>query len=90
MSEDKINKLINLKEPIPNRIENMLNDNIPTFRRRRLLAGDVELDRLDRKERIMARDMSIEEAGKLHTKLALDFVEKHPDFKNMIKEVVRV
>lgn len=83
-------ELINLPEPIPSRIENMLNEEFPDFREERLLAIDNDLELEEQKERAEARKMSAEDAGNYHAKLAEDFIKKHEEFKPMIMEIREV
>ncbi|WP_409200955.1 hypothetical protein [Methanobrevibacter sp. DSM 116169] len=90
LSEDQINKLIHLKEPIPNRLENMLTENIPDFRNNRSFNMSAKSTRLQQAERGDTLNMSIEESSDYTANLAFEFLKKHPEFKPMIEEVVEI
>ncbi|MDL2247079.1 hypothetical protein LJB96_05635, partial [Methanobrevibacter sp. OttesenSCG-928-K11] len=74
----------------PNRIENMIYEEFPDFRDSRLLAIDDELELEEQKERAIAQKMAAEDAGNYHAELVLQFIEKYPEFKHIIKEIIDV
>ncbi|WP_409200262.1 hypothetical protein [Methanobrevibacter sp. DSM 116169] len=90
LSEDQINKLIHLKEPIPTRIENIFNDIIPNFRSSRSLNMADNLLKLEQIENGNKRNMTIEESSDYTAKLAFKFLKKHPEFEDMIEKVVEL
>ena len=84
-----IEELIHLNEPIPMRIKSMVIDFIPNFNIRRsdFVGEDEEFISKIREERIIARQLSSPESGEYHNDLALQFIENHPEFSQIIKEV---
>lgn len=89
MSEDYIEKLIHLDEPIPMRIKVILIDYIPDFNMRRFdfVGEDGEFISKIREERFISRELGPLEAGEYHNDLALDFIDRHPEFAPIIKEI---
>ncbi|WP_409200973.1 hypothetical protein [Methanobrevibacter sp. DSM 116169] len=90
LSKDKIEKLVKLPEAIPSRIENMLNDNIPTFRDERLKVLDENLEDLEREERAKTRKMDPVIAAQFRNDLALEFITKYPEYKDIIEDIKKV
>ena len=89
MSEDYIEKLINLDEPIPMRIKAMVIDYIPNFNIRRsdFVGEDEEFISKIREERFISRELDTLEASEYHNDLALEFIDRHPEFAPIIKEI---
>ena len=89
LSDNHIEKLITLNEPIPMRISSMLVDYIPNFNMKRdlFIGDDEEFAAKVRKERITARKLPSGVSGEYHNDLALEFIDKHPEFAPIIKEV---
>ena len=89
MSEEFIEKLIRLDEPIPMRIRSMLIDYIPNFnwRRSNFIGENEEFISKVREERFIARKLSPIDASEYHNDLALQFIEKYPEFSPIIKEI---
>lgn len=87
--EDFVEKLIELKEPIPMRIRSMVIDYIPNFNMRRAISigENEELIQKIREERLNARELPSVESGEYHNDLALEFIKKHPEFAPIIKEI---
>lgn len=86
----QVRRLVKLPEAIPSRIENMLNNNIPNFREERLLALDDDLENLEQEERAKTRTMDPVLAGEFRNNLALEFINKHPEFKDIIDKIVEL
>ena len=86
---DIINKLISLKEPIPLRISSIVSWFYPDMNTQRLLLfdDDDDFDNQEREERFVARGLGPVESREYHNDLALEFIEKHPEFAPIIKEV---
>lgn len=89
MSENFIEDLVHLNEPIPMRIRSMLIDYIPNFnlRRSNFIGENEEFISRVREERFIARELSSLESGEYHNDLALQFIDNHPEFAQIIKEV---
>lgn len=84
-----LEKLLYLKEPIPLNIKMFIMDYIPNFNNKRFAAfgEDEKFMNQIRKERFVARKLNHLEAREYHNDLALDFIERHPEFAPIIKEV---
>ena len=89
LPENIIEKIIHLKEPIPMIINSILVDYIPNFNRRRdlFIGDDKEFIAKIREERVTARKLSPLESAEYHNDLALQFIDNHPEFAQIIKEV---
>ena len=89
MSTSFIEELIRLDEPIPMRIKSMVIDFIPNFNMRRsdFVGEDEEFISKIREERFISRELDSLEAGEYHNYLALDFIDRHPEFAPIIKEI---
>ena len=89
LSENQIEKLITLKEPIPMRINSMLVDYIPDFNLKRgsFIGDDEDFTNKIHEERHIARKLPPGEKGEYHNDLALKFIENHPEFASIIKEI---
>ena len=86
---DIIGSLTSLKEPIPMKIHEIINDYYPNFNKERnLLFGDDKkfMDEV-REERLNARRLNPIESREYHNEFALQFIENHPEFAQIIKEV---
>ena len=83
------NELIHLKEPIPMNIKIILMDYVSNFNSKRsdAMDDDASFRRKVREERVVSRRLSPLEAREYHNDLALKFIEKHPEFAPIIKEV---
>ena len=84
-----LNKFIYLKEPIPMYIRMVIMGFIPNFNNKRSEAfgDDKQFRKKAREERLISRKLSHIEAREYHNDLALDFIEKHPEFAPIIKEI---
>ena len=84
-----VEKLIALKEPIPMRIHSMVIDYIPNFNMRRAISigENEELVQKLHEERFVARELPPLESAEYHNGLALQFIDSHPEFAPIIKEV---
>ena len=84
-----LNKLIYLKEPIPMYIRSILMDYISNFniKRSKAIGDDKQFRKRVREERLISRKLSPIEAREYHNNLALEFIDKHPEFAPIIKEV---
>lgn len=82
-------ELIHLKEPIPMNIKIILMDYVSNFNSKRsdAMDDDIEFRRKVREERVVSRELSPIEASEYHNNLALEFIDKHPEFAPIIKEV---
>ena len=89
ISDNLLTKLIHLKEPIPMEIRNVILNHYPTFNRQRLLlfGDDKKFMNQVRKERFDSRKLNPIESREYHNNLALEFIDKHPEFAPIIKEV---
>lgn len=89
ISNDLLNNLINLKEPIPMWIQSVVLDYFHDFNNQRLLlfGDDEEFIAKVREERLVSRKLPPVEAREYHNDLALDFIKRHPEFAPFIKEV---
>ena len=89
MSEDFMRKFICLDDVIPMRINSIIMDYIPNWNIQRLdFIGDNDkfISKI-REERFIARSLPSVERREYHNNLALDFIERHPEFAPIIKEV---
>ncbi|MBR2857788.1 hypothetical protein IKE96_01035 [bacterium] len=84
-----LNKLIHLKEPIPMRIRSVILDHYHDFNRQRfsLFGDDDKFMDQEREERFISRGLPPIESREYHNDLALEFIDKHPEFAPIIKEV---
>ena len=84
-----INELITLKEPIPMRIYDAIDEPYPNIHKQRLLLFGDDDDFMDqvREERFVSRELGAVESREYHNDLALGFIDKHPEFAPIIKEV---
>lgn len=90
IEEVKINESkSNLREPIPMRIRVMVMDYCPNFNRKRsdVVGEDEKLIKDIRQERVVAKSLEGVKAREYHNNLALEFIEKHPQFAPIIKEI---
>jgi hypothetical protein len=84
-----IESLTSLKEPIPMKIHERIIDYYPNFNKERsLLFGDdkIFMD-IVREERFNARKLEPIESREYHNTLALQFINNHPEFAPILKEV---
>lgn len=89
MPQELMDELINLREPIPMRIRVMVMDYCPNFNRKRsdVIGEDEKLIKDIRQERVVARSLEGVKAREYHNNLAFEFIEKHPQFAPIIKEI---
>lgn len=89
MPQELMDELINLREPIPMRIKVMVMDYCPNFNRKRsdVVGEDEKLIKDIRQERVVAKSLEGVKAREYHNNLALEFIEKHPQFAPIIKEI---
>jgi hypothetical protein len=67
----------------------MIIDYIPNFNMKRNIAigDDKKLVHKLREERFVARELPALESSEYHNDLALQFIENHPEFAPIIKEI---
>ena len=89
MPQELMDELINLREPIPMRIRVMVMDYCPNFNRKRsdVIGEDEKLIKDIRQEIVVARSLEGVKAREYHNNLAFEFIEKHPQFAPIIKEI---
>lgn len=89
MPQELMDELINLREPIPMRIRVMVMDYCPNFNRKRsdVVGEDEKLIKDIRQERVVAKSLEGVKAREYHNNLASEFIEKHPQFAPIIKEI---
>ena len=89
MPQELMDELINLREPIPMRIRVMVMDYCPNFNRKRsdVIGEDEKLIKDIRQERVVARSLEGVKAREYNNNLAFEFIEKHPQFAPIIKEI---
>lgn len=89
MPQELMDELINLREPIPMRIRVMVMDYCPNFNRKRsdVVGEDEKLIKDIRQERVVAKSLEGVKTREYHNNLALEFIEKHPQFAPIIKEI---
>ena len=82
-------ELISLKEPIPIMIRAVVLKFHHHFNRERLIRFGNDKRFMDqvRKERFVSKKLDSVEAREYHNNIALNFIEKHPEFSPIIKEV---
>ena len=98
MSEELFDEFISLPEGLPMDLMSIVREVVPDLNRQRAMAimdnpNCEEIVDLQREERAITHSMrresgyKIEDALNFHTQYALDFLDKYPQFKPMIKGV---
>ncbi len=98
MSNDLFKEFINTPDGLPNDLMSIVREIIPevNFIRSEATIMHPEFLEMDQEERAIAYQMrsepgyKIEDALDFHTQYALDFLDKYPQFKPMIKGVEEV
>ena len=98
MSDDLFEEFINTPDGLPYDLLNFVREIVPEINviRSDARVNHPELEGVDREERAIAYKMRknpeyvIEDALNFHTQYALDFLDKYPQFKPMIKGVEEV
>ncbi|WP_409199720.1 hypothetical protein [Methanobrevibacter sp. DSM 116169] len=90
LSKEEIDKIVNLNEPIPNIIKSFLKDNIPYFREKRDAVLTEKLIDQERSERAYSFDMPSLVSAEYRNLLALNFINKHPEYRPFIKEIIYI
>lgn len=92
-SEDQLRDFITTPSGLPHRLMSIVREVIPNINRLRLIQciEHPEFESLDQNERAVTHRLKYEgkhkEAREYHIQYALDFLDKYPQFKPMIKEV---
>ena len=92
-SEDDLNEFINVPSGIPNRLMDIVQEVIPDINVLRLQASinHPELEVMDQEQSIiprrLVREDKLDEALEYEVQYTLDFLERYPQFKPMIKSV---
>ena len=93
-SEEELNEFINVPSGIPNRLMDIVQEVIPninTLRKIAAMEGHPEFATMDREESLITRKLvredKLDEALDYEVQYAIDFLEKYPQFKPMIKSV---
>lgn len=90
IDENFIDAFVNVPTGIPNILMNMLKDDIPDINIKRMMvfSKHPEYEKLDCQERIIAHNMmkdnTVEEVQEFHVNYAMDFIKKHPQFKEIV------
>ena len=98
MSNDLFDEFVNTPDGLPYDLLDFVSEIVPeiNFIRSAARVNHPELEGVDSEERAIAYKMrskpgyKIEDALNFHTQYALDFLEKYPQFKPMIKGVKEV
>ena len=93
-SDTQLEDFINVPSGIPNRLMDLVQEVIPdinTLRKIAAMDGHPEFASMDREESLITRKLvredRLDEALEYEVQYTLDFLEKHPQFKPMIKGV---
>ncbi len=91
-SEDQLNDFLTTPSGLPNRLMMIVRKVYPNINTLRLKASidNPNFESLDQDERAITHKMSIDDAMEYKIQYALDFLEKYPQFKPMIKGVKEV
>ena len=91
-SEDQLNDFLATPSGIPYEIMAIVRKVFSDVNTKRKFVyfDNPNLKELDQDERAVTYDLSIDEAMDYHINYALDFLEKYPQFKPMIKGVEEV
>ncbi|SFL65816.1 hypothetical protein SAMN02910297_01444 [Methanobrevibacter olleyae] len=93
VNDDFIDSFVNVPLGIPNMLMNLLEERDEDIGDKRLITfiNHPDWESLDQNERAITYKMlnegKIDEAHDYHVQYALDFIEKYPQFKPMIKGV---
>lgn len=98
MPNELFEEFVTTSDGLPYDLLNFVRDVVPevNFIRSEARVNHPELEDVDREERAIAYKMrrnpeyKIEDALNFHTQYALDFLEKYPQFKPMIKGVEEI
>ena len=92
-SNDQLDEFINVPHGLPNRLLDIVREVIPNINTLRLEASinHPEFEVMDQEQNIvprrLVREDKLEEAFEHEIQYALDFLEKYPQFKPIIKDV---
>lgn len=93
-SDTQLEEFINVPSGIPNRLMDLVQEVIPninTLRKIAAMEGHPEFASMDREESLITRKLvredKLDEALEYEVQYTLDFLEKYPQFKPMIKGV---
>jgi hypothetical protein len=92
-SDDQLEEFINLPEGIPNKLMDIVQEVIPDINTLRLRAtiNHPEFEVMDQEQSIiprrLVREDKLDEAWEYEVQYTLDFLDKYPQFKPMIKGV---
>ena len=91
-SKDELNDFLTTPSGLPHEIMGIVRKVYPNINTLRLKASidNPNLESLDQDERAITHNMSFDDARDYHIDYALDFLEKYPQFKPMIKGVKEV
>ena len=91
-SEDQLNNFVTTPMGLPHAIMNIVRKVYPNINTLRLIAriNNPNLKGLDQEERAVTYKLSLHDAREYHIDYALEFLEKYPQFKPMIKGVEEV
>ena len=91
-SEDELNDFLTTPSGIPHEIMGIVRKVYPDINTLRLKASidNPNLDSLDQYERAETYNLSFDDAMDYYINYALDFLEKYPQFKPIIKGVKEV
>ena len=91
-SEDQLNYFLNTPAGLPNRLMMIVRKIYPNINALRGMAriNNPNLESLDQEERAVTHKMSIDDSMDYKIQYALEFLEKYPQFKPMIKGVKEV
>ena len=91
-SEDQLNDFLNTPAGLPNRLMMIVRKIYPNINalRGRARINNPNLESLDQEERAVTHKMSIDDSMEYKIQYALDFLEKYPQFKPIIKGVEEV
>jgi hypothetical protein len=92
INDEFIDEFVNVPSGIPSLLMNILEKEDPNVGLKRMLVFEKhpEYERLDRVERVNTKKLlennKLDEAQEYHIKFALNFLEKYPNFKHLIKD----
>ncbi|MBR5503801.1 MAG: hypothetical protein IKV87_05105 [Methanobrevibacter sp.] len=91
-SEDQLNDFLTTPAGLPHKLMHIVRKVYPNINYLRGIARseNPNLRGLDQEERAVTYKLPIHDARKYHIDYALDFLEKYPQFKPMIKGVKEV
>ncbi|WP_407412656.1 hypothetical protein [Methanobrevibacter sp.] len=95
-SDDQLDEFVNIPHGLPNRLLDIVREVIPDINSRRLEASidHPEFEHMDQEQSIiprrLVREDKLDEAFEHEIQYTLDFLEKYPQYKPMIKEVKNI